>query len=175
MRAMICGMSLMLLGLALFLEPVLGGGGTPRKEDIPKYLKQLRTSTKAKERAEAAEMIGKRGALSIAGLEDAIEPLKKSAEKDIDESVRKAATLALGKIGADPENTVPVLINVLKNDKSDPVKMAAVDSLSLFGPKAKDALPALREIVADAKKNMDKKKAQVIGMAIQTISGKKKN
>lgn len=38
-----------------------GGSGIPKREDMPKYLKMLKTSVSAKDRALAAEMLGKRG------------------------------------------------------------------------------------------------------------------
>src|SRR4051794_33221021 len=59
---------------------VAGGTGTPRKEDVPKYLKMLLKSQTGKERAVAAEMLGKRGAIKAVDVADAIQPLQKALE-----------------------------------------------------------------------------------------------
>src|SRR5262245_34096900 len=75
-----------------------GGVGVPKKEDVPKYLKMLQSSVSATERAKAAEMLGKRGGISVLDVEDAVEPLKKSLQKDIDAKVRAASARALGDI-----------------------------------------------------------------------------
>src|SRR5438552_5610250 len=115
-------------GLVLFFSALslvfAGGLGVPKKEDVPKYLKQLQTSTSSAERAKAAEMLGKRGGINVADVEDAIDPLKKALEKDKDAKVRGAAARALGDIRPEAEGTVPLLIDRLKNDTAMEVKMA---------------------------------------------------
>jgi HEAT repeat protein len=167
-------------GLAAFLCSVsfvlASGIGIPKKEDVPKYLKQLQTSTSAAERAKAAEMLGKRGAINANDVEDAIEPLKKALEKDKDASVRAKAAGALGEIHSDAEGTVPLLLDRLKNDSATPVKMASVVALGQFGSDAKDALPTLREMLTkfDTKAAKKSNEAQTINNAIQAITGMKK-
>jgi HEAT repeat protein len=164
-------------GLSLFLCSVsfvlAGGIGLPRKEDVPKYLKQLQSSQVAADRAKAAEMLGKRGGINANDVEDAIDPLKKSLQKDIDAKVRAAAARALGNIHPDAEGTVDLLIERLKNDSSMDVKMASVVALGQYGPEAKDALPALK----DLSKKFDPKKSKegpTIMNTIQLITMKKK-
>src|SRR5262245_55885990 len=147
-----------------------GAGGTPRKEDVPKYLKMLLKAQSAKDRALAADMLGKRGAVKAPDVADAIEPLQKALQKDIDASVRAAAAKALGNIGSDPEGTVPLLIEALK-DKGTDVKFNSIVSLGQYGPDAKDALPALREFLG---KKDDKITSQAAKTAIGNITGKKK-
>ncbi len=165
------------IGLGIFLvaisATVAGGLGIPKREDVPKYLKQLKTSPVAADRARAAEMLGKRGGINANDVEEAVEPLKKSLEKDIDASVRAAAALALGNIHSDAVGTVPLLIGRLKNDSAMSVKMASVVALGQYGPDAKDALPPLRELGKkfDAKKS---KEGQTIQNSVMAISGKKK-
>src|SRR5687767_9126640 len=101
--------------LLLSLSLVWGGGaGTPKKEDVPKYLGMLKTSTSAKDRVLAAEMLGKRGAIRASDVKEAVEPLKLALKKDPDLDVRRAAAQALGNIGPAPETTVPLLIEALK-------------------------------------------------------------
>ena len=149
------------------------GIGVPKKEDMPKYLKQLQTSTVAADRAKAAEMLGKRGGINSDDVADAVEPLRLAMEKDKDAKVRAASARALGNIHVDAEKNVPALIERLKNDDVMDVKMASVVALGQYGAEAKDALPPLRELSKkfDAKKSKD---GQTIIAAIQSISGAKK-
>src|SRR5262249_6781371 len=130
----------------------------------------LKTSQSAKERAVAAEMLGKRGAINAEDVEDAIEPLKSALRADSDVKVRTAAAAALGNIGADPETTVPLLIDTLKAKNLD-LKMAAITALGKFGPTAKAAIEPLREI---AKEKTDKKLSLTALLALKSIVGKKK-
>ncbi len=90
------------------------GPGTPRKQDVPKYLGMLKNSSSPKDRALGAEMLGKRGAIKASDVADAIDTLKTALQSDKDASVRKAAAEALGNIGAEPENVIPLLITTLK-------------------------------------------------------------
>ena len=149
---------------------VAGGTGTPRKEDVPKYLKMLLKSQNGKERAVAAEMLGKRGAIKAVDVADAIQPLQKALEKDIDSAVRAAAAKALGNIGADPEGSVPLLIEALK-DKQGDVRFNSIVALGQYGPDAKEALSPLREFLG---KKDDKITSQAAKTAIGNITGKKK-
>jgi HEAT repeat protein len=164
------GLGIFFCGISLVLA---GGIGIPRKEDVPKYLKQLKSSSSAAERAKAAEMLGKRGGINANDVEDAIEPLKAALQKDKDAKVRAAAARALGNILPDAEETVPLLIDRLKNDAVIDVKLATVVALGQFGGEAKDALPPLRELASkfDAKKS---KEGQTIMATIKMISGAKK-
>jgi HEAT repeat protein len=64
--------------------------------------------------------------------------------QDKDAAVRKEAVLALGRI--EKEIAVPMLIDLLRNSVTD-VREAAFDALGEMGPAAKNALPALTEIL----------------------------
>ena len=165
------------LGIGIFLGSVsillAGGGLGPKKEDVPKFMKQL-TSSSGTERAKAAEMLGKRGGINSDDVMDAVEPLKKLLDTDKEAKVRSAAARALGLIQADPAGTVPLLIQHLKSDKEDKeVRMSTVVALGQYGPDAKDALPPLRDYLKqfDAKKS---KEGPTIQTAIQMISMTKK-
>jgi HEAT repeat protein len=148
----------------------LGGSpGTPKKEDVPKYLAMLMNTSNAKERALGAEMLGRRGAIKASDVAAAIDPLKKALQSDKDLAVRKAAAEALGKIGAEPENIVPLLLDALK-DKSKDLKLGAIAALAQYGGDAKDALPALRDI---ANEKTDKMLSKAANGAIKAIRGKK--
>ncbi len=146
-------------------------GGSPRREDMPKYIKTISNqSSSAKAKTEAVDMIAKRGAINAKDVEGAIEPLKTLAQKDTDAGVRKSAVHALGSIAPDASETVPLLIEVLKTDKSQDVKFASVAALGQYGPDAKAALPAIR----DFGKGLDKKQQQPIQAATRAINGTKK-
>lgn len=165
------------IGVLLFMLSVslvvAGGIGIPKKEDVPKYLAQLKESKNGADRAKAAEMLGKRGGINANDVEDAVEPLKRALQKDIDPKVRAASARALGDIHLQPEETVPVLIDRLKNDDKMDVKMAIVIALGQYGPDAKDAVKPLQDLAKkfDAKKS---KEGQTIQNSIQSITLKKK-
>jgi HEAT repeat protein len=165
MRAYLTAGSCSLLAMTF----VLGGGTAPKKEDIPKYLKALETSKSAKERASAATMIGRRGAVNVNDVKDAIEPLKELVQKDADAGVRRAAATALGQIGPEPMKTVPLLTEVVQKDKSLDVKLAAVEALTQFGPNAKSAVPTIRKLMGQTK---DKKVAVRLKAAVKAITAK---
>jgi HEAT repeat protein len=162
----------LLIGFSSVGLLLAGGVGVPKKEDVPKYMKQL-TAASGADRAKAAEMLGKRGGINANDVEDAVEPLKTMLQKDRDTKARAAAARALGDIHPEASTTVPTLIEALKNDKEKEVKMAAVVALGQFGSDAKDALPPLREYATkfDLKKSKD---GQTIQAAIQLINGAKK-
>jgi HEAT repeat protein len=152
---------------------VAGGGvGIPKKEDVPKYLNQLK-STNSAERAKAAEMLGRRGSINANDVEQAVEPLRKIVQKDMDAKARAAAARALGDIHLQPADTVPVLIDRLKNDDKMDVKLAIVVALGQYGPDARDAVTPLRELAKkfDAKKS---KEGQTIQNSLQMITMQKK-
>lgn len=164
-------------GLGIFLVSVslvlAGGVGAPKKEDVPKYLKQLQTSKIAGDRAKAAEMLGRRGGINAKDVEDAVGPLRTIVQKDADAKVRAAAARALGDIHTDSEGTVPILIDRLKTDDKMDVKIAIAIALGQYGPDAKDALPPLRDLAKkfDAKKS---KEGQTIQNSISLITLVKK-
>jgi HEAT repeat protein len=158
-----------LIALSAILITAQAGGRIPRKEDIPKYIEALKTSQSGKDRAFAAEQIGKRGQIQVNDVKDALDLLRRSLKKDIEPSVRRAAAGALGNIATEPEQTVPALMDALK-DRSAEVSLAAVSALGQFGADAKKAVPALREF---AKKKNDKKVNQLVNVTIKQIVGKK--
>jgi HEAT repeat protein len=160
----------------------------PKKKDVPKYIKQLKSSPSGKVRAEAAQALGDRGAIRKADVTDAIEPLLNALKNDRVPLVRKAAAEALGKIGPDKNVAVKPLIEAL-NDKEIEVKIGAANALRMLGPDAKEARPALQKLFKEARmevmkggkgkgKKKDKKTqmqrqlARAAGMALRAINGK---
>ena len=95
----------LLLSLSFGLV-IAGGGGTPRREDMPKYIQTIKSSSASlKAKTEAIDMIGKRGAVNAKDVDDAVEPLRTLARKDKDAGVRKAAVNALGNIAPEALET----------------------------------------------------------------------
>lgn len=154
--------------LFLSVTIAIAGGSTPSREDIPKYIATISNpSANAKSKAEAADMIAKRGAISARDVRDAVEPLKKLAQMDKDAGVRKSAVLAIANIAPDSSSTVPMLIGILTKDSAEEVKLATVRALGQYGPEAKSALPAIRNFG----KTLDKKQQGPIRNATKAIQG----
>jgi uncharacterized protein (DUF2336 family) len=141
----------------------------PKKIDVAKQISLLRGAKNARDRAAAADELGRHGAIRARDVKDAIEPLLEALKSDKDADVRRAAARALGDISPDPKLVVPALTEALK-DRAVTVKMAAATALGQYGPDAKSALPPLRELAA--MKN-DKKLSQAARVAIKSIGGKK--
>jgi HEAT repeat protein len=140
---------------------------TPKKEDAPKLINQLKTSANAKLRALAADDLGKLGAIRASYAADAIDPLINALAKDKDADVRKAAAAALGEIGSEAEKVVKALTDALK-DTAASVKIAAAGALGQFGSEAKSALADLKDL---ASKKDDKKISQAAAAAVRQING----
>src|SRR4051812_40416744 len=155
--------AMLLLSLTLALA-----GGTVRSEDIPKYIKMLKTSVSSADRTKAAEMIGKRGLVNAKDVKDAVDPLKNALTNDKDAAVRRAAAQALGNIHPNAEETVPFFIDTLKAEKVMDVKLGLALALGAYGSEAKPALPTLREL-AGSINNKKSAEAQTVQAAIKSI------
>ncbi len=142
----------------------------PKKIDAAKLIAVLKTAPKAKDRAAAADELGRHGAIRARDVKDAIDPLLEALKEDRDAEVRRAAAKALGDIAPDSKRVVPALTEALRDD-SVAVKMAAALALGQYGGEAREALPSLRQLATDKKQ---KKLAQAARMALKSIKGKKK-
>jgi hypothetical protein len=153
--------------LAASLTLAQTGGAT--KGDVAAWIKTLTsTSAKADARVKAADAIGKRGGKRAKDVENAIDPLQKVAEKDKDQSVRKAAIAALGSIAPEDDVTVPLLITIVKTDSSKEMKVASIQALARFGTRAKSAMPAINAFGKTLdKKDPAKRMLKDINKAIQ--------
>jgi HEAT repeat protein len=142
----------------------------PKKIDVAKQISLLKNAKTARERAAAADELGRHGAIRARDVKDAVEPLLGALKDDKDADVRRASAKALGNIAPDSKLVVPALTEALK-DKSMAVKLAAVTALGQYGGDARSALPPLRELAG--MKN-DKKLSQAARVALKSIAGKKK-
>ena len=142
-----------------------------KQEDAKKFHEQLKTTKDVKKKIEALEELGKLSTIMASYSEAAIPDIAKALE-DKDAGVRKAAAISYGKSSADPKDAVPALTKLLKEDKSEDVKIGAAQGLAAMGSNAKDALGDLR----DLQKSEDKKSklGRAAGEAVKAIAGKKK-
>jgi len=76
------------------------------------------------------------------------EPALREALKRSEAQIRVNAAAALGRVGADSDATIEVLIDKLQHDEELEVRRSAAMALGDVGPKAKGAVPALRAALA---------------------------
>ncbi len=76
--------------------------------------------------------------------DDLVKDLKSSGDKD-----RLIAARLLPQHKGDAAKVVPALIDALKSDKNDDVRLSAAIGLGYFGDEARDAIPALQEAERD--------------------------
>jgi HEAT repeat protein len=155
-------------GVVLLLAASFTMAQSTTKDEVANWIKTLTsTSAKTDARVKAADAIGKRGGRKAKDVEGAIDPLRKVAEKDKDDKVRKAAIAALGSIAPEDETTLPLLISIVKSDPSKDVKMASIQALARFGTRAKPAMPAINEFA----KTLDKKEKRMLKDINKAIQG----
>jgi HEAT repeat protein len=152
-------LAMMCLGCLSLVAGVIGTAPaqttTPTKK-VAQLIKDLKDNN-ATIRAAAAEELGRMTEVKPADVKPALPGLK-TALKDKDANVRKAAIVTLNKAEADPKEFVPALVTMLRTDKDQGVRLAAVVTLGQIGPPAKAAIPALVEIERAGKDPKDKDK-----------------
>ncbi|MBP3954619.1 HEAT repeat domain-containing protein [Gemmata sp. G18] len=144
------------------------------KDDLAKkYTDQLRKSKDVKTRVTALQELGTLAQIKKSLAADALPDIYKATE-DKDAGVRAAAAETLGKADEPYEKAGDILVKLLKSDKDESVKIAAAKGLSSMGTAAKEALPAVRDVV---KANAGDKKSK-LGLAakdaLKSISGTRK-
>ena len=123
-------------------------------DDLPTLLKELK-SKKAATRAAAAREVGRLGAVRASDAKEAIPLLLNIVKKDTESSTRKAAMEALARIDPDPKDTVPVLLEALK-DKNAVVRQAAAEALGQFPSESQEIIPVLKESEKDKNKMVER-------------------
>jgi HEAT repeat protein len=143
-----------------------------RADDAARYTEELKSTKDVKKKITAIEEIGKLASVRKSYGKDAI-PYIMDACKDRDAKLRAVAAEALGKAyaGDDDDKVVSLLTDMLKSDKDDPVKFAAARGLAAMGPRAKSALPTMREIMN--KEPQQSRLRNAIRMSIQSIQPRK--
>jgi HEAT repeat protein len=112
--------------------------GAQEKPNVTELIQQLQKGGNA-ERVQAAQALGKLGADARDAVPHLVEALRQPAET----GVAPAAAQALAQVGAP---AVPDLAEVLK-DKNGDVRAYAAGVLARIGPPARDAVPALTDLV----------------------------
>jgi HEAT repeat protein len=140
-----------------------------KKEQIPETIDLLKKGS-PKERINAADQLGRRGAVRSSDVKDAVAPLRDLLKNDKDDKVRKAAAEALGNIALELDETIPALVGAMKDDKAMPVQLAAIAALGQMGPEARAAVPELRQLAAD---KANKKLSGAARKALKSINKKK--
>lgn len=157
---------------ALYLcvkEEALAG----EKDDLAKrYTEELRKSKDVKTRINALQELGTLAQIKKSLAKDALPDIYK-AVADKDPGVRAAAAVALGKVDEPYDKAGEILVKLLKGDKEDGVKIGAANGLAAMGSNAKDAMPALRDIVKANAGDKKSKLGAAAKSALQSIKGPK--
>jgi HEAT repeat protein len=146
-----------------------------KEEEAKKYTAQLRKGKDAKSKITALRELATLGQIKKSLISDALPDIYK-ATGDKDAGVRAAAAEALGKADEPYEKAGPILVKMLKDEKDDAVKIGALRGLTAMGQSAKEAVPAVRDVV---KATAGDKKSKLGLAAKDTLKalgvGKKKN
>jgi len=118
---------------------------TPGLEDVAALIGELADSDEKVRRA-AAQDLGYIGS----GATDAVPALVETLRTDATDSVRQAAAGALAEIGAPVPEVVPALVEALGIGWGG-LSIAAAEALGMFGPEARDAVPALVKMMLEAR------------------------
>lgn len=125
-----------------------GAARADKAEDAARYTKDLKTAKDTKTKVTAALEIGKLSMIRKSFGKEAL-PYLLDGVKDKDARFRGAAAESLGQTysGEEDAKIVTLLSDLVKNDKEESVKMSAGRGLAAMGPRAKPAIPVMREIM----------------------------
>jgi HEAT repeat protein len=116
--------------------------------------------------AQALEEIGPPAEAAVPALIDIIKDRNENIRRYADGNMRHFAATALGRIGHNAEEVVPLLIRMVTESEWY-VRHNAIRALGYFGPKARAALPVLREAARDRSRSLQ----EVVGPALAAIEG----
>ncbi len=137
-----------LLLLATAPEAVLAA----QLAEAKKYTQQLKTAKDSKSKVTALQELGYLAAIQKSLVAEALPYIYKALD-DPDPTVRGAAAQCLGQCDEPPEKAVPLLHNLLKDEKQpEVVRIGAARGLASMGVNAKAAIPTLRNIAKNADK-----------------------
>ena len=147
----------------LYLCLCEGVSAADKEADAKRYAEALRKGKDAKAKVQALQELGKLAQVQKALVADALPDIYKATE-DKDAGVRAAAAICLGQCDEPSEKAVPLLVKLLKDDKSDDVKIGAAKGLAAMGPGAKSAIGDLNAVAksSDKKSNLSKAAKQAI-------------
>jgi HEAT repeat protein len=146
---------------------------TEKEEDAKKFTEQLRKAKDAKTKITALKELGGLAQVKKSLIADALPDVYKATE-DKDAGVRAAAAEALGKADEPYNKAGEVLVKLLKDEKEEEsVKIGALHGLTVMGPGAKEALPAIRDVVKATAGDKKSKLGVAAKNAVTAIAGKK--
>jgi HEAT repeat protein len=142
-----------------------------KEEEAKKYTEQLQKSKDAKTKVTALKGLGELAQIKKSLVTPALPDIYKAVE-DKDPGVRAAAAEALGKADEPYSKAGEILVKLIKDDKEEAVKIAAIRGLTVMGSNAKDALPTIRDVVNSTKNDKKSKLGAAAKDAVKAI-GKK--
>lgn len=145
-----------------------------KEDEAKKYTEQLRKGKDAKAKITALRELGNLAQIKKSLIADALPDVYKAVE-DKDAGVRAAAAEALGKADEPYSKAGEILVKLIKDDKDDAVKIGAIRGLTVMGQNAKDALPAIRDVVKSTADDKKSKLGAAAKDALKAIGGGKKN
>ncbi|MBN9117831.1 MAG: HEAT repeat domain-containing protein [Planctomycetes bacterium] len=143
-----------------------------KEDDAKKYTEQLRKGKDTKSKITALQELGNLAQIKKSLVADALPDIYKAVQ-DKDPGVRAAAAEALGKADEPYDKAGAILVKLIKEDKEDSVKIGALHGLTVMGSSAKDALPAIRDVVKATAGDKKSKLGAAAKNAALAISGKK--
>jgi HEAT repeat protein len=134
-----------------------------KEAEAKKYTESLKKGKDAKAKTEALQELGKLAQIQKSLVADALPDIYKALD-DKDAGVRAAAAHTLGQCDEPADKAVPLLVKILKDDKSDDAKVGAAKGLAAMGPGAKSALADLNAVAksSDKKSNLFKAAKQAV-------------
>jgi HEAT repeat protein len=144
-----------------------------REEEAKKYTEQLRKGKDTKSKITALQELGNLAQIKKSFITDALPDVYKATE-DKDAGVRAAAAEALGKADEPYNKAGEILVKMVKDDKEDSVKIAALRGLTVMGTSAKEALPTIREVVKATAGDKKSKLGAVAKDALRAVGAGKK-
>jgi hypothetical protein len=125
----------------------LGAQSKKKKEEVDKLVATLKNDKDAKKRQEAAQGLQRIAEVRAKDAQPAAAALAEAFAKDADGNVRVAAGNALRATEPDAKLVVPIVLEILKNDKEGGGVLAIAALLAAdMGKEAKEAAPLLQEI-----------------------------
>jgi HEAT repeat protein len=160
----------LLVASLVYLGSSLEAVRAAQLKEAKKYTEQLKSARTAKEKVVALQELGRLAAIQKSLVAEALPYIYKALE-DKDAEVRGAAAHCLGQCDEPAEKVVPLLHNLLKDEKQpEVVRIGAARGLAAMGGQAKAALPTLRTIAKNAdKKDRLGKEAQQAAKAIASL------
>ncbi|OAI54638.1 hypothetical protein AYO44_14555 [Planctomycetaceae bacterium SCGC AG-212-F19] len=147
------------------------------KEQVPLLTELLKREKNSAGRLPLVQGLGEIGPPAKSAIPILLEVQKASppTPKVLDpDGVRKAILDAIGKIDPEPKSYVPILVDAVKKDRDNGVRQTALAALKGIGAPAKEAVPAVQELIKTLSKSTraeDKSLAQDAETTLKALQG----